>query len=241
MIEIFDSITHPTINNTWLNPRFSEYSNIKLLLGDMEKFCINRAFAVGLNGVGGYGLQEYIEFLKPYKNLIPIAFCDIDYDYNKLQEIKNMGYKGIKIHPRIAKIEPDDDRIFEIIKNANQLGLIVLYCGFLGVTNKFIENVGDERLIFLHTGGKDLKETFEKLKDKKNVLLDLSYTFNKYDELNDFIVHLFQNYSGRICIGSDHPEVKLEELRDKFELLSKDIERNKKEKIAHGNLEGFMI
>lgn len=242
MQEIFDSITHPTIDSTWLNPKFSEYSNINLLLDDMKKFNIKKAFAVGLKGVGKYNLKDYIRFLNHCKNLIPIAFCEIDYDYMDLLEIKEMGYKGIKIHPRLSQIESDDDRIFEIIKNANQLNLIVLYCGFLGVTDKFIEKIGDEKLIFLHTGGKYLERTFKKLKNKKNILLDLSYTFNKYNELNDYIKYLFENYSDRICIGSDHPEVKLQELREKFDLISRNIiDKDKIQKIAYKNLENFMV
>jgi len=237
MIEIFDSLAHPTMDNTWLNPKFSEYCDIELLVNDMEKFKIKKALAVGLKGVGGYQLEKYLEFLKPYKNLIPIAFCEADYDFEKLSEIKKMGYVGIKIHPRISNIEIDDDRIFEIIKMANELGLVVLYCGFLGVSDKFVQKIGDEKLVFLHTGGNDLKNTFEKLMDKKNILLDLSYTFCKYDELDEIIQDLFENYSDRICIGSDHPEVKLGELRNKFELLSKDLNQDKKEKIAYRNLE----
>jgi len=241
MIEIFDTLTHPTIDNTWLNPRFNEYCNLHLLLNDMEKYKIKKAFAVGLDGVGGYELEKYIEFIGPHKNLIPIAFCEPDYDFNKLEEIKKMGYKGIKIHPRISKIEIDDDRIFEIIKKTNKLGLIVLYCGFLGVSDKFIQKIGDEKLLFLHTGGEKLENTFEKLKKKKNILLDLSYTFNKYNELDKYIKYLFENYSDRICIGSDNPEVQLKELREKFNLFVKNLQHKKAENIAFKNLEKFVL
>lgn len=241
MIEIFDSATHPTIDNTWLNPRFSEYCDINLLLDDMKKYKIKKAFAIGLNDVGGYELEKYIEFIKPHKNLIPIAFCEVGYDYKKLEEIKTMGYKGIKIHPRLSKVKPDDDRIFKLIKYANKLNLIVLYCGFLGVNEKFIQKIEDEKLLFLHTGGKNLEKTFGKLKNKKNILLDLSYTFNKYEEVNDHIAYLFENYSDRICIGSDHPEVKIKEFRDKFDLFTKYLNAEKAKKIAYENIEKFML
>ena len=236
MIEIFDSLTHPTINNTWLNPRFNKHCDIKLLIKDMDEFKIKKAFAVGLKGVGNYELEKYIDFLKPYKNLIPIAFCELNYDYEKLSNIKKMGYAGIKIHPRISETAPDDDRIFEIIKWANKLDLIVLYCGFLGASDKFVKKIKDEKLIFLHTGGKDLKNTFEKLKNKKNILLDLSYTFSKYNELDEFIKSLFENYSDKFCIGSDHPEFKINDLRKKFEVLTRHLDFKKAEKIAYKNL-----
>lgn len=241
MLEIFDSITHPTIDNTWLNPRFDDYCDVKILQQDMDKYKIKQAFAIGLGRVGSYELEKYIDFIKPYNNLIPVAFCEINYDLDNLKKIKEIGYRGIKIHPRISKVESDDDRVFELIKLANKLNLIVLYCGFLGVSEKFIEKIGDEKIIFLHTGGRDLEKTFEKLKDKKNILLDLSYTFAKYDELNDYIKYLFENYSDRICIGSDHPEVSIRDLRVKFELLINGLGNEKAEKIACKNIEAFML
>lgn len=241
MIEIFDSITHPTIEKTWLSPRFNDYCDINLLLSEMEKYNVKKAFAVGMSSVGGYEPKKYLEFIKQHENLIPIAFCEISYGREELEKLKKMGYRGIKIHPRLSKIEPDDDMIFEIIKNANELNLIVLYCGFLGASEKFVQKIGDEKIIFLHTGGKDLKKTFEKLKDKKNILLDLSYTFLKYEELDDYLKYLFEKHSDRICIGSDHPEVQLKDFRAKFDLLSGQLKREKTKKIAYKNIEEFML
>lgn len=237
MIKIFDSATHPTIDNTWLNPRYNDYSNINVLISEMKTYNIYKAFAIGMKNVGGYTLESYIKFLRPFPNLIPIAFCD---NANDLIKIKNLGYKGIKIHPRLAKILPDDDKIFEIIQYANQLNLIVIYCGFLGVTEKFIQKIKDERIIFLHSGGKNIENTFEKLKDKRNILLDISYTMVKYPEIADKIEYIFNNYSDRICIGSDHPEVTMKELRDAFVSFSGGIIRENAEKIAYKNIEKFM-
>jgi hypothetical protein len=239
-MEIFDSAVHPTIDNTWLNPKFSGCCDINSLIEDMKKYKIRKAFAIGLKEIGAYTLENYIKFLQEYKNIIPIAFCEIDYDFNKLNYIKQQGYKGIKIHPRLSGIESDDDRIFEIIKNANKLGLIVLYCGFLGVSEKFIKKIDNEKILFLHTGGKDLEKTFEKLKEKTSILLDLSYTFNRYEQLDSYLMYLFKNHSDRICIGSDHPEVKIKELREKFDLLSQYIDNEQIAKIAYQNIEMFI-
>ena len=158
----------------------------------------------------------------PQKHIFCMKDIPVEYE-DELNEIKNLGYFGIKIHPRLAKIEPDDDKIFDIISQANKLNLIVIYCGFLGASEKFVENIGDEKIIFLHTGGKDIKNTFEMLKDKKNILLDVSYTFTKYPETEDIIKNIFENYSDRICIGSDHPEVTMQELRDRFEHFSSNL------------------
>jgi predicted TIM-barrel fold metal-dependent hydrolase len=236
MIEIFDSLTHPTINNLWLNPRFNNCCDVRLLQEEMNKYKIFKSFAVGLRGVGGYSIEEYIKFIQLYQNLIPVAFCEIDYSKKELEEIKRLGYKGIKIHPRISDIALDDDRIFFLIKEANKLNLIVLYCGFLGVTKKFIDNIKEESLIFLHTGYKDLKKTFESLIDKTNILLDLSYTISRYTDNDKYIKYLFNNFYDRICIGSDHPEVSLSELRERFDFFAKDLLIENAQKIASKNI-----
>lgn len=235
--KIFDSLTHPTIDGKWLNPKFNEFSSLEYLLKSMEKNNIYKGFAVGMKNVGGYTHQAYIEFLKPYPNLIPIAYCE---EVEELGIIKSLGYLGIKIHPRLSNIQPDDDIVFDIIKEANKLGLVVLYCGFLGATNKFVEKIEQEKLIFLHTGGKDIKETFNLLKGKKNVLLDLSYTICKYPELDSFIIELFTKFYDKICVGSDHPEVSHKSLRERFEFFSNNLEEEAKNRIAYENIEEFM-
>lgn len=237
MIKIFDSAMHPTIDQTWLNPRYNDYCNINHILQDMEKNNIYKAIALGLKNVGGYELEKFMEFLKPYPQFIPIAYCD---NINTLAQIALLGYKGIKIHPRIGKLESNEEKIIHIITEANTLNLKVIYCGFLGVSDYFLNNINNNSLVFLHTGGKELIKTYNKLKSFPHILLDVSYTMCKYPELKAHIKNIFQQSPDRICIGSDQPEVRLDFFRQTFEELTQDLSLEIKKKIAYKNLENFI-
>lgn len=237
-MKIFDSATHPTINKTWLNPRFNNYCDIELLQQDLERFNIYKAFAIGLDGVGGYKKESFVHFISGFKNLIPIAYSYLNFGDSDFRELKALGYKGIKIHPRLLQIEPDDNRIFKLIDLANEYELTVLYCGYLGVSQKFVDCVGESKLIFLHTGGKDCQKTFKLIKHKTNILCDFSYTM-QFGALDETICNIFKNYPERVCVGSDHPEVNLGVFRERFDLLTDGLDVEKKEMIAYRNIECF--
>ncbi len=236
-MKIFDCLTHPTIDSTWLNPRFSKYASLEYLLVEMAKNNIYKAFAVGLKGVGAYDEERFINFLQPHTNLIPIAFCNKP---TQLDSIKALGYKGIKIHPRLSKFNGDEDVIFDIIKKANELKLIVLYCGFLGLNKSFVDKIKDAKIIYLHCGAKDFLNTFNALRHKKHILFDLSYTMCIYQELHEVIYDTLCLYPHRFCIGSDHPEVDYQTLRNTFEKITMGFKQEDKELIAFKNLERFL-
>lgn len=237
MIKIFDSAMHPTINQTWINPKYNDYSNMECLLQDMKKNNIYKALALGLKNVGDYHLEKYIEFLKPYPQFIPIAYCD---DINTLTKTAKLGYKGIKIHPRIGNLINNEEKILHIITEANALNLKVIYCGFLGVSDYFLDTINNNSLVFLHTGGKDLSKTYAKLKSFSNILLDFSYTMCNYPELTTEIKTIFKEIPNRICIGSDQPEIRLDFFRQTFEKLTQNLSLENKEKIAYKNLEYYI-
>jgi len=50
---------------------------------------------------------------------------------------------------------------------------------------------------------------------------------------------MFQQFDRRICIGSDFPEYTLAKLRERFKLLSKNIDLKKKENITFRNISSF--
>lgn len=241
MIEIFDSLAHPTVDESWLNPRFNDNCSLRKLLGEMPRHGIKGAFAVGLAGVGGYSPESFMRMLKPHPQLVPVAFCNVAAsDATLMGTLKALGYKGIKIHPRLSKIAGDDTRIFDCIRQANRLGLRVLYCGFLGATEKFAAQINDERLIFLHCGGKNFHETFNLLRYKNNILLDLSYTLTNMPEFTEEISVLLERYPERFCVGSDYPEVSLSTVRQKFEYVTRHLSLIHKGLVGHGNIENFL-
>lgn len=87
-------------------------------------------------------------------------------DYKKeLKRIKELGLKGIKLHPAYQSCDMDDIRYLRIVEEAAALGLIVLYhAGIDGGLPKpvyadvnmalhVIDTIGADKLVFAHMGG----------------------------------------------------------------------------------------
>lgn len=259
-IPLFDSLTHPTINSNWILPGYPHKSTLQKLLLEMEENNISKALAVGMNGIGEYDEKKYAPFILSRTNkLLPVAFFDIN-SFNSLSEInlklrklKKLGYKGIKLHPRLGDFTLINKNLPEIIKSANYYNLPVLLCTYfycnksdshLNNTENLIallEKVPEEKIILLHGGGIKLLEYMEIAKFFKNTLLDLSYTIVKYagSSIELDIEYLFNNFDKRICVGSDFPELSLESLRKQFNIFSRSISFEKANNIAYNNLMDF--
>lgn len=259
MVPIFDSLTHPTINSNWIGERFDGLASIKSLIDGMNESSIKWAFAVGMKNIGDYNEEHYMVLLRPYKDvLFPIAYFDfsvlLDTDIrNYLSHLKKMGYCGIKIHPRISKINLNNEYITEIIKIACELKLVVLFCTYFYDTlnDSYMNNISelirvlnqvkDYPVILIHGGTVRILELMEVVRANKNLLLDLSLTMCKYEgsSIDLDIKFLFSKFDQRICIGSDHPEITSGKLRERFEFFSRNIEMEKKENIGYKNLMNF--
>ena len=75
-IPIFDTLTHPTLNRDWIVPKYPSCADIKGLVSQMYVHGICGAFAVGMQGIGGYDEDVYIGMISKHrdKNLYPVAF-----------------------------------------------------------------------------------------------------------------------------------------------------------------------
>lgn len=259
-VPLFDCITHPTINGKWIDDKENFENNIDNLLFNMSTWNVKWAFAVGMEDIGGYDVENYVSFIKSKsKSLFPIAY----FDFNKIKDnddienyilyLKKLGYYGIKIHPRFSKINLTNRFLEQIIKIANKFKMIVMMCTYFYDNNeqgyennienllKLLYKVKEERIILLHSCTTHLLEMREIASKFKNIVLDLSFTICRYEgsSLDFDIKYLFDNFTNRICIGSDSPDYTAEKLRKRFEYFSKDMEMEKKEKIAYKNLINF--
>jgi predicted TIM-barrel fold metal-dependent hydrolase len=253
-IPIFDSLTHPTSCGDWLNGK--DYNNVvNNLLNQMKENKIKWAFCVEMPNVNKFRKFEYRDLVKEHDNLYPVYFFD---DYNKIKSkikhIKDNGYIGIKIHPRLSKISIANDKIKQVIKEASKYNLITFLCTYfyddsnisiennIGSLRKLLSKVNAAKIILLHGGTIHLLELMEIVKPYDNVMLDLSYTLCKYkgSSLDLDIAYVFKNFDRRICIGSDSPEITLKELRERYEYFSKDLNIDKKNNIAFKNIKNFI-
>lgn len=256
MIPVFDSLTHPTLSGTW-GKKFSV--NIETLISEMNQQNISSAFAVGIHDFEEYNHADFIQLCSKSDRLIPIAGIDVniaDY-YNELKKIKELGFRGIKIHPRNNQILIHNkvDELTQIFKVAYELDLIVLFCTYCSdVPERFPEqdpywalaqimkNAPKTKIILLHGGVTRLLQYADLVRFHPHALLDISYTMMKYagSSIELDIKYLFESFDQKICVGSDHPEYEISAFRAKLEELSENIATSKKEKIYYKNLENFI-
>lgn len=249
-IPIFDCLSHPTVNSNWLHSKYDGMSDVKILDLKMIQNNISKTFAVGMKGIGGYSHQEFIDILKPYKNILPVAYFE---SIDELPELKNMGYVGVKIHPRFMNLNFLDKQLPIIIRNINENNLIPFICTYfssrllnprdnLREIAVMLNKIPEERLVLLHSGVTNLLELVNMAKIYPNIVFDLSYTMCKYEgsSLDMDIKFLFNYFDRRICVGSDYPEIELSDLRRRFEYFSHGVEAQKLENIAYRNLEKLL-
>lgn len=256
-VPLFDSLTHPTPTGAWLHERYGSGNTVKSLLGQMEANNVRWAFTVGMQEVGGYEEATYAAYISGASDaLLPVAFLspvrlgktkDIE-DY--LSSLVNLGYRGIKIHPRHAKITLDNPGLPEAIAIANRLGLVVLLCTYfwesssracrnnMTALHELLAAVPHERVILLHGGAVRLMECLEMARTFRNVLLDVSFTLCKYagSSLDFDIKYVFKNFDRRTCVGSDSPEFSLDTFRERFNFFAGELPKEKVENIAYRNL-----
>ena len=141
-----------------------------------------------------------------------------------------------------------------MIDKANELGLVVMLCTYfysneISILANNVERLGDmllkadsqSKVILLHGGVVRLLEMMELVRSFPNTLLDLSLTLCKYagSSLDMDIQFLFQSFDRRVCIGSDHPEIKLNMLRERFDYFASKTTREKAENVAYKNILSF--
>lgn len=122
-----------------------------------------------------------------------------DYDDYRaeLARVKELGLKGIKLHPVYQDVDFDDIHTLRILDRAAELGLIVLThsgldVGFPGrvrvtpaMVRHAVKEVGPLTLILAHMGGWRNWDEAEELLADTSVYLDTSYSLGSLNALDD--------------------------------------------------------
>lgn len=140
-------------------------------------------------------------------------------DYKqKLEQIKQLGLKGIKLHPDYQDTYVDDEKIVRIIRYASSLGLIViLHAGLdIGLPDpihctpqraaNMLSQIDQENamIILAHTGGYDQWDEVEEYLVGKKVWFDISYSLGMIEE--EQFVRIVKNHGAdRVLFASDSP------------------------------------
>lgn len=248
-------MAHPTLSKRWVSKSYdASFETLQVL---MKGSGVKWACACGLAGVCGYEHKKYIEECKKYPNLVPLAGLnpnEIEFDNirNYLLELQSMGYKAVKIHPRISKLSFSDTNVHEVLKQAGKIKLPVFICTYnfcsINANNtyddlvKLISKHRQTQVVLVHGGAVEVLKYMELARSSDNLLLDLSLTITKYkgSSVDADIQYLFKNFDRKICIGTDHPEYTPKELADRFEYFSREIDYEKRANIAYKNLGKFL-
>lgn len=257
-IPIFDSLTHPTLAGTWGGKENT--NSFDDVVESLRSANYAGACAVGLPGLDGYEHTAYAKACEKHPQLVPIAgfapmqATSID---DELKQLKELGFKGIKLHPRISglSLEEDQDQLTEIFNAAANHGLVVFLCTYshcptphyptvdpLFSIIRLVKRSPDTKIVLLHGGDVNLLRYSEFVRFSSNILLDLSFTINRYEgsSLDLDIAYLFRTLDRKICIGSDSPEYSPTQLRTRFEKFAECLPLEKIENIAFKNITSFI-
>ena len=189
---------------------------------------------------------------------------DCENPRDELCRIRDLGIKGIKLHPVYQDIDFDDIRTLKILEYAEELGLITvthagLDIGFPGVercTPKMIKNavssIQPKKLVLAHMGAwKQWKDAADLLPGS-GLYIDTSFSIGKmvqdtpyysdaelqllnFDEAADIISAFGDDY---VLFGTDSPWSDQKTAID--DILGLSIADDVKEKILHKNAESLL-
>ena len=157
---------------------------------------------------------------------------DFDGWKEELARVRDLGLKGIKLHPQYQDTDFDDPRYLRILDRCGELGLVVLThagldIGMPGKDNcapemvaRVLEQVGPVKLVLAHMGGWRQWDRVEALLPGTGVYLDTSFSLGEITPLDDghyrpgdlplldeaaFLRMVRKFGSDRVLFGTDSP------------------------------------
>ena len=138
-------------------------------------------------------------------------------DYKgELKHIKELGLKGIKIHPDYQGVMIDDVRFMNIIEYASELGLIIVTHAGIDIgmpepvhcppdkMRKVLDKIKPEKMVLAHLGGWQQWDMVYEYLAGENVYLDTAFTFD-YIEEEMFLKILNKHDKDKILFATDSP------------------------------------
>jgi predicted TIM-barrel fold metal-dependent hydrolase len=246
MTPLFDSNAHPTLATVENKESFTA---LKTLLDEAG---FRGACAVGLPGKSGFAPQGYLEKAQACGFMAVAAWNDVPAVAieQQLADLMAMGYRAIKIHPRLSGLSVRDERFARVLRVAAAASVTVFHCCYqfsgdahhpvdpLPALVDAVAGAPDLKMVLLHGGTVELLRYAEAIRSNRNLLLDLSFTLNRYagSSLDQDIAYLFRTFDQRICIGSDYPDYAPAQVRERFEQFAADLAQDKRDNIGWRNI-----
>lgn len=256
MIPLFDSLSHPCLSGDWFGRGLD--ASFPGLVRDLRAAGFSRACAVGVAGHEGYDHAAFAAQCRACPELVPIAGVapqDAGAIDHELDMVRELGFVGIKLHPRISSFGYDDPRLIPTFKAAARRKLAVFLCTYfhtpieryptrdpLYSVVEAMKAAPDTRLVLLHGGTVELMRWMQFARHTPNILLDISFTLMRYrgSALDLDLAWLFDGFQNRTCFGADHPEYSHAEVRTRFEEIAARATPEAVRKIGGVNLARFL-
>ena len=269
-IPLFDSLTHPTPSGNWFPDSWyrkhgyhktitEPCAEFRKLGTEMDQANIVHSLAVGMGSeCGGYQEATYAELVRQHlPNSFPIAYCDlmqwdttVDALNSRIVRLRSMGYRGLKLHPRLGGFDFTSPRLLEVMRIASAHDFPVLLCTYpygrgCRIRNMSLESlidllveVDEPKIVLLHGGVTDILKWAEALRGYEKVVLDISLTLVRFQNssLDIDIKYLFNTFDRRMCCGSDHPQYSPATFRDAFDRISEGVSEEKARNVGYRNL-----
>ena len=249
-----DSLSHPSAAGTWMGrPARNTFDDLAAAL---EKNRYRFGCAVGMYGMDGFEPESFAAAVRRYDRMVPVAgFRPGPHMEQQLDRLCELGYRGIKLHPRFSRIDPCIHGLGETCRQAARRGLVVFFCTFPYTTidrwprrdpfeavADMVREAPEARIVLLHGGDVDLLRHMQLVRFNERLLLDLSHTMMKYpgSSIDADVSFLFHHFDRRICIGVDWPQFRHDEVRARFQHFACDLDREKALNVAHRNLAAFL-
>jgi predicted TIM-barrel fold metal-dependent hydrolase len=167
--------------------------------------------------------REVADALRPHSELLgfanvhPLGPAPLE---GLTQAVKEEGFGGLKLHPRLQRHSVIDDRVIALVRHAGGLGVPVLIDAFPD-GDWLIEGhrpvhyaqlaraCPDTRLIVAHMGGHHVIDMMMLAKRTPNMLLDTSFSLLYYRGSSvpaDLVYAMRSMRFDRILYGSDYPD-----------------------------------
>jgi predicted TIM-barrel fold metal-dependent hydrolase len=228
--------------------------NFKEFAEDLRSQGITKAFLLPLtSSIEGLGriTNEHIAGICNSDPDLFIGFASFDLKGDYVSELKyainNLGLKGIKIHPQLQLIRPDDEKISKVFEIADENKLpVVIHTGITGIGAGvkgggglplelgkpiYIDNLAikypNVNFIIAHFGWPWYEEALAVAYHKGNVFIDISGWSPKY--IPQIVIKYMDSLlQDKFLFGSDYPMLKPSRILNELKTLNlKDETLNK--------------
>ncbi len=179
-------------------------------------------------------VAEEIEKYERLKAFINIHPKEIDAKEKLKHGIEQLGYIGLKLHPRLQEFPVDDSTTISLIRFAGELNIPVLIDAFPDGTHLMqgfspvkyaavAKECPHTKIIWAHMGGHYVLDFMMLAKRLPNVYMDCSYALLYYQNspTTDNMIYAMRSMQfNRLFYGSDYPDRRVDvSLKRSIEIL----------------------